>query len=216
VSWEPGPGRPSLPEGELHVWRARLDKPGWPGAEGLPDVDRRRAESFLRPGPGRRWVAARWALRLTIAAYVGADPAAIELEAEDGGKPRLTGGDPIRFNLSHSHDLALIALARGREVGIDVERRVPGRDFAALAREGLGPEAPEEIDADSFYEAWVRREAIAKCGGEGLAGPAPAGPIEVQPLEVGAAWAAAVALAGSAPAAIRCFERAPWLREGVV
>jgi 4'-phosphopantetheinyl transferase len=205
-----------LPEAGLHIWRARLDEPGWPGVEDLPDGDRERAEGFLRPEPARRWVASRWALRITIAAYLDADPRAIELGTDANGKPMLSDDDPIRFNLSHSHDLALIGLARRREIGIDVERRVHDRDFPALARQGLDPdavaairEAPTQQRSDVFYEAWVRREAVAKCGGEGLAGPPAPGEMEVIPLDVGTGWAAAVALAGSGTPRIRCYERVP-------
>jgi 4'-phosphopantetheinyl transferase len=216
VSWERGPERPPRPESEVHVWRARLDCSGWPGASELPTADRERSERFLRPQPGRRWVASRWALRLTLAAYLGQDPHAIELEATASGKPGLQGCDPLRFSLSHSHDLAVIGVTRSREIGIDVERRTRDRDFIALARAGLDPDsaeavrrAPVEKRSDVFYEAWVRREAVAKCSGAGLVVAPPEGPVEVGFLDLGPEWAAAVALAGAGEWPIRRFECVP-------
>ena len=112
----------------------------------------------------------------------------------------------LRFNVSHSGGLALIAVSDGVEVGIDVEERRGDRDFLRLAELGLGSsdaaqvrEAPPEHRADAFYAAWVRREAIAKCLGVGLARPLPeAAPVAVCELEAGGAHAAALAVAGTA------------------
>jgi 4'-phosphopantetheinyl transferase len=147
---------------------------------------------------------------------VGEDPRAIKIEAAASGKPRLHGCDPLRFNLSHSHGLAVIGLTWNREIGIDIERRTRDRDFLALARSGLDPaaaeaigRAPPEEQADAFYEAWVRREAVAKCTGAGLAAQAPEGPVEVGLLDIGPGWAAAVALAGAGAWPIRRFACVP-------
>jgi 4'-phosphopantetheinyl transferase len=213
VTWEPGPPTPPGPRSEAHVWRADLDESIWPGEEKLPAADRSRAGAFLRPEPRRRWVSSRWALRLTIASYLGEDAAAIELETTANGKPRLSGGGPLRFNLSHSDSLALIAVTWEREIGVDIERVERERDFEALARRGLEPSAAEAVRrapaaerARAFYAAWVRREAVAKCIGAGLGRPAPTRPIAVSPLEVGPDWAAALALAGVGAVPVRCFE----------
>ncbi len=213
MSWEPGPQGPPRPEAEAHVWRADLDAGDWPGLGELPAGDRAQGERFLRPEAGRRWVSSRWALRLTIAGYLEEDPAAIELATAANGKPLLSGNGSLRFNLSHSDGLALIALTWEREIGVDLERVERGRDFPALARTGLEPSAAEAVSsaaaaerAEVFYAAWVRREAVAKCFGEGLGGPPPGGPVEVCPVDVGPGWAAAVALAGIGAPPIRCFD----------
>jgi 4'-phosphopantetheinyl transferase len=216
VNWEPGPLTPARPESEAHVWRARLDDPRWPETGELPAGDRERAEHFLRRLPARRWAASRWALRFTLAAYLDEEPSSIELDTEANGKPRLRDDNSIRFNLSHSHDLALIGVTRRREIGIDIERKLPDRDFLALARDGLAPEAaelvrraPVDTRSDVFYAAWARREAVAKCNGDGLGAPPVQSPVVICALDVGPEWAAAVALAGSGPASIRCFDRVP-------
>ena len=175
----PAPDRLDPPVAGVHVWRADLDEPGWPGPEGLPEDERERAESFLRPLPRRRWIAARWALRGTLGRYLGQPPAEIRLLVCEHGKPRLeepTGR--LAFNLSHSDRVALVAVAAGREVGIDVE-----------LIDGKHPR--------DFFARWTEREARVKCLGTGLTGdPPPVTPgIEVRSLDPGAGFAAALAVA---------------------
>lgn len=170
------------------MWRVDLD---------APDVDlgplsadeRARAARFLRDEPRRRWQAGRGALRTVLGGYLGIAPAAVELRLGHRGKPALADPDAsLRFNLSHSDELALIALARGREVGIDVER--------------IGERPP------SFYAEWARREALGKCFGGGLAEPPPSHSARVVPLDLGEGWAAALAIAGTAEPRLRHFELA--------
>lgn len=161
----------------VHIWRAALDDPGWPGPEELPPQEGERAAAFLREEAAKRWVAARWALRQVLGHYVGEDPAGIELEIGEYGKPRLRGGP--RFNLSHSEGIALVAVC-DREVGVDVEAVKPqARRPAALC------------------VTWTRYEARVKCIGTGLGSPPPPVEVTVADLDVGQSYAAAVAVAGS-------------------
>lgn len=198
---------------DVHVWRARLDRGSWPPASGLPEDERERAAAIRRPGARERWVAARWALRQVLARYLAVeDPADVELESGPHGKPALPPPAPLRFNLSHSGDLALVALSDEREVGIDVETVEPGRDLVALARIGLDEsaaaavrEAPAERQTAAFYDAWVRREAIVKCSGAGLPGPLASTPVSLASLDAGPDHAAALAVAGTSPVSVRLF-----------
>jgi 4'-phosphopantetheinyl transferase len=163
----------------LHVWHARLDSAAWPGVEALPAADRDRAAKLLGDTARGRWVASRWALRGVLGRYLDREPAAVELCFGERGKPMLADTDaPLRFNLSHSGELALIAVYSEREVGVDVQR--------------IGARPGE------FYVEWTRREAIAKCHGTGLWAPLPDAPVAVAPLDAGAGFAAAVAVAGDA------------------
>jgi len=189
---------------ELHVWRARLDAAGWPGAEGLPAGERERAEGLRDGHVRRRWLAARWALRGVLGRYLEREPAAIELTLGERGKPALAGpAAALRFNLSHSGELALIAVAREREVGADVEKIKPRRNLLGLARRALsaadaaGIEAlPAAAQLAAFHAAWTRREAVAKCSGAGLGGPPSEEKIAVVAVDPGPGYAAAVAVAG--------------------
>lgn len=171
---------------EVHVWQADLDALALP-ADGV--------------------------LRRVLAAYLGGEPAAIELRPGEHGKPALEEWPPrLHFNLSHSGNLALIAVTRDCEVGIDLEHEDGERDFARLAGRFLDTEqadaihsAPPGKRAAAFYAAWVRCEAIVKCHGAGLGAKPPARPVSVQDLEIGEGYAAAVALAAVEALPLRRF-----------
>jgi 4'-phosphopantetheinyl transferase superfamily len=164
-----------MPAEEVHVWRAELDR-----------------------------AASRRALRQVLAQYLDEEPATIELRLGEHGKPALV--DPaasLRFNLSHSGGLVLIAIARDREIGVDVERIDPRRDVLRLGERALEPAAAAAIRAARpsdrpaiFHGAWARREAIAKCHGVGLRAPLPPSPVAVSTIDVGPGFAAAVAVSG--------------------
>jgi 4'-phosphopantetheinyl transferase len=148
------------------------------------------------------------ALREVLAVYVEAAPEAIRIVAGEHGKPELADG-ALRFNLSHSGDIALVAVARDRDVGVDVERIDPRRDVLALAERVLGADgadavraAPPADRAVVFHQWWVRREAAAKCAGTGLGTPTPDAPRQVIDLEVVEGYAAAVAVSGPEPARV--------------
>jgi 4'-phosphopantetheinyl transferase len=174
---------------EIHVWQARLDAAHWPSSDGLPPKERDREARIQRREPRRRWVAARWALRGILGAYLDEDPAKIELGAERHGKPVLADPPtPLRFNLSHSRDLAVVAVARGREVGVDVEWIDPRRGRPA-----------------DFYATWTRREAVAKCLGVGLWATLPAAAVAVSPFDAEPGFAAAIAVAGEDVPPLRRF-----------
>jgi 4'-phosphopantetheinyl transferase len=196
----------------VHIWRAELDEEGWPAAAELPREEHRRAAGFLRPDAGRRWVAAHWALRLALGRYLDQPPRQIELEAAEGGKPRLRDRSAgLEFSLSHSAGLALVAVTAGRQVGVDVEAIAPREDLVALAERALPAEEAELVRAarperrlGAFYAAWARHEARLKCLGTGLGGPLPGAEVAVAPVEAGPAYAAAVALTGSDIGPLRC------------
>lgn len=175
-----------LARDEAHVWSVRLASP----------TRRLRREESHR------------ALRRILGAYLEREPQRLEFRSGAHGKPSLADpGRPLCFNLSHSGELALIAVTREYEVGVDLEREAGGRDFLRLARRGLDAEgvdavrrAPATVRRAAFYAAWVRREAIAKCHGAGLTGRSSGRPVSVRSLTIDEGYAAAVALA--TPAAL--------------
>jgi 4'-phosphopantetheinyl transferase len=207
-------------DGQVHVWRADLERGSRVDERDLPPADRERAAQLIGEDARRRWLAARAALRAVLARYLDRAPAEIEFEAGRHGKPRLAGEGAIRFNLSHSGDLAAVAVASGREVGVDLERIDPERDVLALAPRALSPEdaaavaaAPATERPVLFHAAWARREACAKCLGLGLTdSPAGSAPREeglsVVPLDFGAGFAGALAVEGEMPP-LRRFELEP-------
>lgn len=163
----------------VDVWALALEPDGR-DADLLCLCDAERAfAARLRVGADR-WVAARAALRRILGSHLGLAPERVLLEAGEHGKPclALRAGDDLRFNLSHSGAVAVIAVRLGFEVGIDVEvlRFVPEREaiardqFPEFERRGL-PRAEGETTDESFLRCWVRREALAKATGRGIAAP---------------------------------------------
>ena len=160
---------------------------------------------------------ARAALREVLAAHAGVEAAAVRIDlapcvhcGEPHGKPYLAepGGRDLRFNLSHTKGLALIALARGREVGVDVEAMRSGRRTQAIAERHFTDAEADSIrtapDPDAaFYRLWTRKEAYLKATAAGYAAglhsfealaPEPPG-WELADVDAGPGYAAALALA---------------------
>ena len=146
----------------------------------LGDDERRRAARFVFPSHRRRYLTAHAALRLVLAHYVEEDPRSLQFERSTYGKPRLVhrlAGD-YEINLSHSDDHGLIAVARAREVGVDIEVHRADIDIYALARYVLSPAeqrafaaVPVADQRAAFFRAWARKESFVKAIGEGLACP---------------------------------------------
>jgi 4'-phosphopantetheinyl transferase len=147
----------------VEVWQVELeqDEPRVQRLRTLLSADERARAERLRRGR-ERWIVARAALRLLLAERLGCAPNTVEFGVGEHGKPFLDGG-PLRFNLSHSGTLAVVALAEAVEVGVDVER--PGRNVAAVER---SLSAGERASGDDLLQLWCRKEAWAKATGGGL------------------------------------------------
>jgi 4'-phosphopantetheinyl transferase len=178
-TWRQGPAAPVIWPNEVHVWRARLDLPwSWTFDEALSWEDRTRADRFRFESDRRKFCVARASLRLILGRYLKTKPNCLQIETGEYGKPYFA--DPktsqgLRFNLSHSNELALIAVARDREVGVDVEYvrpnfvtdEVAGHFFSTAEVEGLRA-LPFAQKTESFFKCWTRKEAYIKARGEGL------------------------------------------------
>ncbi|MFN8178110.1 MAG: 4'-phosphopantetheinyl transferase superfamily protein [bacterium] len=179
--WNPPPLHPDLAEGEAHLWR--IDQS--PGAlleerRALLSADEiARSERYRFARHREHFVMRRGALRSILAAYVRADPRELTFRVSAHGKPELAGvaESRLRFNVSHSEALALVAVTRGPDLGVDVELVRPLPEMDRLAREVFSPAeygeycnvaAPERPLA--FFHGWTRKEAWLKGRGEGLLG----------------------------------------------
>ncbi|MEW6406565.1 MAG: 4'-phosphopantetheinyl transferase superfamily protein, partial [Chloroflexota bacterium] len=106
------------------------------------------------------------------------------------GKPILLHSDGIDFNLAHSGDLALVAVARGRKVGVDVERIRQNTDLEKIARRYFSPREVSELLAlpenqrfIGFFNCWTRKEAYIKAHGLGLSMPLDSFDVSLAPGE---------------------------------
>ncbi len=154
-----------LKAGEVHVWTFALaDAPDLTAL--LSPDERTRAGRYLHADARRQFTAARGGLRLLLSRYLGTPPERITFTATGNGKPATAG---VSFNVSHSHEVALIAVACGIELGVDVECVRPRESWPDMARRFFTPgEAARCVDLLSFYHTWVRKEAFLKALGLGL------------------------------------------------
>ena len=159
--------------GEIAIWYVPLHGEGelvW-----LTASERAFADAALDRQIRRRRICARTELRRILGAYIGASPAAVPLEADPGGKPRVSGGPP--FNLSHSGEVMLLAVSAAGEVGVDLE--ACGRldaDWWSIAERAFSTEErrrllslPSAEQSSAALQTWVRKEAYAKARGAGFA-----------------------------------------------
>ena len=183
LNWPPAKGLDSLTAKVVDCWAVELD--GMPGdVEDKADTllcaeEVTRANRFHAAGHRQAFVASHIALRSILGRYLHTAPSAIAISTGPYGRPFLTKpAFAVHFNLSHSGNVALIAVASVTEVGIDVEavRPIPegldlARRFFALADiETIETTAPDRR-GDAFLTVWTRKEAVAKAVGHGLSLP---------------------------------------------
>lgn len=182
--WLPAPQRPLLKEGEVHVWRVPLSR----SFSTLPTLfeylstdERERAGRFHFSKDRDRFIVARGMLRRILSRYLNTPPAQLLFSYNKYGKPALHADSvevALRFNLSHSNDVALYALTLGRELGVDVE--FLREDFASVeiaerffshTEVAMLRALPGTQRTQSFFNCWTRKEAYIKARGEGLSHP---------------------------------------------
>lgn len=181
-------------DADVHVLSASLDvpvdlrRPLW--ASLSPD-ERARAERFRFAVHRDRFVVARALLREILGVFLGVAPGRLAFDYGARGKPSLArpfAAEDLRFNLSHADGLALYAITRGREVGVDVEpvrplpdaERIAARFFSAREQAALRSLAAPER-AEAFFACWTRKEAFLKATGDGLSRPLDAFDVSVLP-----------------------------------
>ena len=177
----PGP----LVEDEVHVWHASLRQSAC-GLESLfgllSDDERSKALRYYFRSDCDRYIAGRGILRSVLALYLQLPPEELRFAYSPYGKPSLETqgcGLNLRFNVSHSHEEAIYAVALGREVGLDIE--FIRDEFASLQlaeqffsrREVMMLRTVTEGAAwrRAFFNCWTRKEAYIKARGEGLSYP---------------------------------------------
>jgi 4'-phosphopantetheinyl transferase len=168
----------SLNPQEIHLWRAWLPDLAAMEIEYFqflsPD-EVTRANRFHFPMHRQRFILTRGLLRQILSLYVGIEASQIEFSYGPRGKPFLKlESENWQFNVSHSHDLAVFAVCRQDEIGVDVEKceesfneAVAKRFFHAREYDEL-MQLPEAKRHEGFYRLWSAKEAIIKAIGEGL------------------------------------------------
>jgi 4'-phosphopantetheinyl transferase len=153
----------------------------------LSDQERARADRFHFAKDREAHIAAHGALRLILAKHLNCPAAEILFKEGTNGKPAVAG---LRFNLSHSANLGLVAVTSDRELGVDVEHIDPHRADVSVAHRFFSPSEasalealPPEQQTVAFLNCWTRKEAYLKAIGLGLSVPLDSFDVSLAPGE---------------------------------
>ena len=179
--WQSSPTNIVLSPTDIHVWKASLDIV--PSLQDklwltLSEEEKTRANRFRFPHLRIRYIAARGILRRLLAQYLSVSAESIHFEYGEQGKPFLSDFPNFKFNISHSHDFVVFALAKNMTLGVDVEFINPEIDCEVIAprffskNEAATLLALPPIDRPPiFFNCWTRKEAFIKAKGGGLSIP---------------------------------------------
>ena len=168
--------------GEIHLWTLDLaarrlsEALFWPL---LDDREQARAGLFRHENSRRRFTLVRGGLRWLLGRYLEIEPDQLSFILGDRGKPRLSGTEPNRglvFNVSHSNDSALVALARDTAVGVDIESWRVLNHLEGMAARCLATREwaywtglRDQARLAAFFSFWTCKEAFVKAVGAGIA-----------------------------------------------
>ncbi len=183
TSWSQAASPPAFPAGRVDVWRLGLDERETAGSEVsiLSPDEIARASRFHFKKDRLHFTRCRSSLRQLLAGYLQIPAADVRFEYLPGGKPRLVAEQnprALQFNVSHSANMALIAVGSERRLGVDIEKIRDDVDTNSLAerffslRERAGLQAlPDRLRVQGFFACWTRKEAFLKATGDGLSFP---------------------------------------------
>ncbi len=178
MNWQTAPERLDLSPYHVDVWLTSTEleeERVYSYAKSLTETELGRARKFKLAAKYREYVITRGLLRELLYKVAGLDLAGVDFSYGAHGKPGLAGRADIVFNVSHSHGLALVALATGGRLGVDLEQVKPGvawrelaeRYFSAAEGRALQARAPSEHPR-AGCACWTRKEAFIKALGAGL------------------------------------------------
>lgn len=186
-----------LPPDEVHLRFARLDVPPeeverCTSLLSPDEIDR--ANRYYHDRDRRRFLVARARLRELLGEYVGMGPEKIVFLYSERGKPSID--DSLHFNVSHSGEIAFYGFARGRRVGVDVERIRSLSDLLSLTKRFFCAKEHDLIENHPdrervFFQLWTAKEAYLKAIGTGIAGGLNRVEVSIDPLKlenIGGEW----------------------------
>ncbi|HTU50735.1 MAG TPA: 4'-phosphopantetheinyl transferase superfamily protein [Acidobacteriaceae bacterium] len=190
LSWPHTKPVPPLALNSVHVWAWDLDRPpldsDWAV---LSEEETLRARRFVYPRDRDRYVCAHAAMRILLSGYIGIDAAKLIFSMLAYGKPRMerdSDTQAIHFNLTHSGNIAALAVSRDYDLGVDLEHVQP--IDPEIANDHFSPSElltlnslPPDLWLAGFYRCWTSKESLLKGEGMGLNLPLDGFDVEVHP-----------------------------------
>ena len=192
--WAQPPEYLAFGSNQVDVWRVSIldflpDSIRWMKSILSPD-EIKRADRFHFEADHHRFVVSHASLRDILSRYLYKSPQDIEFAASENGKPIISPRSQLDFNLSHSGDFALIAISKGRKVGVDVERHRLDMDHEKIAQRFFSDEEKSELrelpdvqKMNGFFNCWTRKESYIKALGLGLLLPLDSFDVSLAPNE---------------------------------
>lgn len=181
--WHSPPTPLVLSKNVVHIWRTDLNLPQSQiesFAKTLAPDELNRANRFYFERDRKHFIAGRGILRSILGRYLNVEPVQLQFSYSSRGKPGLANlgmGATLSFNVSHSHELAVYAIAHTPLVGIDLEHVRPMDKVEQLVKRFFSPREyalicslPDDQKQEAFFQAWTCKEAYLKAIGDGLPG----------------------------------------------
>ena len=181
ISWMEAPSSISINCQEIHLWKCFFETELVDSAKFqrlLSNCESQRAARFVYRHDRRRYIFFHGALRTILGAYTHVQPHLLEFSQNKYGKPFILTRDnscKLQFSLSHSKDIALIAITRDREVGVDVEYIRPMQDAREITRKYFSCverrimlQLEDDVFNEMFFVCWTQKEAFIKAIGRGF------------------------------------------------
>lgn len=166
-----------LNETRIDLWQFSVAQESANAYQLLNAEEKARAERFYFSQHKRRFSMARATLRIILARYLNTRPDRLEFSYNSHGKPKVINSSRLQFNLSHTGDLALLAIGKGFPMGVDIEK-YSARSYEGIAKTLFSEQELEEfmkvpasLKPATFFHIWSQKEAFIKACGLGLAYP---------------------------------------------
>ena len=193
TNWLTPPSDMNFGSDQTDVWRVFLDVPPdsvrWTTSI-LSADEIKRASRFHFEKDHHRFILSHASLRDILSRYLYQSPEDIQMVIGKHGKPAVLSKTQLDFNLSHSGNYALIAITKGRKVGVDVEKHRHDMEHEKIAHRFFSAKEiadwnalPNEDKIIGFFNCWTRKEAYIKAHGLGLLLPLDSFDVSLTPNE---------------------------------
>ncbi len=166
-----------LNDSRIDLWQFSLEHEHHAADQLLNADERARADRFYFSRHKRRFATARATLRIILSRYLNTAPERLEFSYNPHGKPSVINSQKLQFNMSHTEDMAVLAIGKTFPMGVDIEK-YSARPYEGIAKTLFSEQefaefqkAPPSIKPAIFFHVWAQKEAFIKASGLGLSYP---------------------------------------------